>query len=183
MSLNDVFEQDAGALSVQDNDLKSIADLAKKAKSLSAEIEDVEAILKGMKEQHRKLSEESIPEALAELGMSSFQMEDGSSVTVKPYYNASIKEERRAEAFAWLRDNGYDDLIKNTVQVRFGKGEDELCASLLATLRSGGFIPEQAEKVEPMTLKAWVKEQVEGGKAFPSELFGAYIGKKAVIKS
>jgi hypothetical protein len=34
-----------------------------------------------------------------------------------------------------------------------------------------------------MTLKAWVKEQVERGKDFPLELFGAYIGKKAIIKS
>jgi hypothetical protein len=37
--------------------------------------------------------------------------------------------------------------------------------------------------VEPMTLKAWVKEQVERGNAFPAELFGAYIGQKATIKS
>jgi hypothetical protein len=34
-----------------------------------------------------------------------------------------------------------------------------------------------------MTLKAWVKEMVERGNEFPSELFGAYIGQKAVIKS
>ena len=42
---------------------------------------------------------------------------------------------------------------------------------------------EQAEKVEPMTLKAWVKEQVERGNAFPADLFGAYIGQKVTIKS
>jgi len=34
-----------------------------------------------------------------------------------------------------------------------------------------------------MTLKAWVKEQVERGNAFPAELFGAFIGQKATIKS
>jgi hypothetical protein len=50
-------------------------------------------------------------------------------------------------------------------------------------LRNAGFPVEQAEKVEPMTLKAWVKEQVEKGREFPSELFGAYIGQRATIKS
>jgi hypothetical protein len=110
-------------------------------------------------------------------------MEDGSSIEVKAFYSASITEARRAEAFQWLRENGYDDIIKNTISVRFGRGEEALCAQAVATLREGGYPVEQAEKVEPMTLKAWVKEQVEKGREFPSELFGAYIGQKATIKS
>jgi hypothetical protein len=110
-------------------------------------------------------------------------MEDGSSIEVKPFYSASITEARRAEAFQWLRDHGFDDIIKNTVSVRFGRGEDELCNRLLGMLGQQGFPVEQSEKVEPSTLKAWVKERVTRGEQFPMELFGAYIGKKASIKS
>jgi len=115
--------------------------------------------------------------------MTSFRMEDGSSIDIKPFYSASISEARRAEAFQWLRDNGFDDIIKNTVSVRFGRGEDELCNRLLGLLGQQGFPVDQAEKVEPSTLKAWVRERVERGEQFPMELFGAYIGKKASIKS
>lgn len=183
MTMNDVFQQDADALQLKDDDIQGVAALAKRAKSLSKEIEDLEKTLSERKENYRKLTEESLPEALGSLGMTSFRMEDGSSIDIKPFYGASIKAERQAEAFAWLREHGYDDLIKNTVSVRFGKGEDELCARLLSTLKGTGYIPEQAQKVEPMTLKAWVKEQVEKGRDFPTELFGAFIGKKAVIKS
>jgi hypothetical protein len=50
-------------------------------------------------------------------------------------------------------------------------------------LREEGYPLDQSEKVEPMTLKAWVREQIERGNEFPQELFGAYIGQKAVIKS
>ncbi len=183
MTLTDVFQQDAEALSISDDDIKGVSGLAKRAKELDKEIQDLERVLSERKDNYRKLTEESLPEALASLGMSSFQMEDGSSIQIKPFYGASIKAERQAEAFAWLREHGYDDIIKNTVSVRFGKGEDELCARLLQDLKGTGFIPEQAQKVEPMTLKAWVKEQVERGKEFPTELFGAFIGKKAIIKS
>jgi hypothetical protein len=101
----------------------------------------------------------------------------------KPFYSASIKEENRAEAYEWLRDNGYDDIIKNTVSVRFGRGEDQLCDTLLNLLREQNYPVEQAQKIEPQTLKAWVREQVERGSEFPTELFGAYIGQKATIKS
>lgn len=183
MSLTNLFEQESEALRVQDDQLTGVSALAKRAKSLEKEIEEHEATLKGAKERYRKLTEETIPEALAEMGMSSFKMEDGSSIDIKPFYSASISEARRAEAFQWLRDHGFDDIIKNTVSVRFGRGEDELAARAINLLRAQGFPVEQTEKIEPQTLKAWVKERVEKGQPVDSELFGVFIGQKAVIKS
>lgn len=183
MSLTNLFEQDSNAFKVEDDKLSGIAALGKRAKELEKQIDEQELVLKGIKEQFRKLTEESIPEALTELGMKGFVMDDGSQVTVKPFYSASIPEARRAEAYQWLRDHGFDDIIKNTVSVRFGRGEDELCARLINLLGTQGFPAEQAEKIEPATLKAWAKEQVERGNAVPADLFGLYIGQKATIKS
>ena len=45
-----------------------------------------------------------------------------------------------------------------------------------------GFTPQQMEKIEPMTLKAWLREKVEAGHAIPLDLFGAYISQRATIK-
>jgi DNA-binding protein H-NS len=178
-----MFEEDAGALTVKDEDLSSVAALAKRAKMLEKEIEEFESVLKERQEQLRKMQEETLPNMLAELGMKEFTMSDGSKITVKPFYSASIKEENRAQAYEWLRDNGYDDIIKNTVSVRFGRNEDKLCESLLNQLREQNYPVEQAQKIEPQTLKAWVREQTERGTAFPTELFGVFIGQKATIKS
>ena len=183
MSLTTQFEQDADALKIQDDDLIGVAALAKRAKELEKEVGDMEETLKERKAQFRKLTEESIPELLAQMNLKSFKMADGSSIEVKPFYSASISEARRAEAFQWLRERGMDDIIKNTVSVRFGRGEDELCSRLITLLGESGYPAEQAEKIEPMTLKAWVKEQVERGNEFPTDLFGAFIGQKAIIKS
>ncbi len=177
------FEKDADALSIADEELQGISALAKRAKVLQKEVEDLEAVTKERKDQLRKLTEQAIPEALAETGMRGFVMEDGSKVELKDFYSASISAARKAEAFQWLRDHGMDDIIKNTVSVRFGRGEDELCSRLLEVLGTQGYPAEQAEKIEPMTLKAWVKEQTERGNEFPMDLFGAYIGQKAIIKS
>lgn len=183
MSLTNIFEQDAKSLQVRDDEISGIAGLAKRAKTLEKDIEEVESVLKNLKEQYRKVTEEALPEALTGMGMKKFVMEDGSSIEIKPFYSASISEARRAEAYAWLREHGFDDIIKNTVSVRFGRGEDELCTRLLNLIRQNGYPADQAEKIEPMTLKAWVKEQIERGNELDSELFGVYIGQKAVIKS
>ena len=181
--MNSLFEEDAGALVVKNEDLSSVGALAKRAKELEKEVEELSTVLKERQDQHRKLLEETIPSMLAELGMKSFKMADGSLIDVKPFYSASIREENRAKAYEWLRDNGFDDIIKNTVSVRFGRGEDGLCDTLLNQLREQNYPVEQAQKIEPMTLKAWVREQVERGSEFPTELFGVYIGQKATIKS
>jgi len=181
--MNALFEEDAGALVVKNEDLSSVGALAKRAKELEKEIEELETVTKERKEQQRKLLEDTIPAMLSELGMKSFKMADGSLIDIKPFYSASIREENRAKAYEWLRDNGFDDIIKNTVSVRFGRGEDGLCDTLLNQLREQNYPVEQAQKIEPQTLKAWVREQVERGNEFPTELFGAYVGQKATIKS
>jgi hypothetical protein len=181
--MNALFEEDAGALVVKNEDLSSVGALAKRAKELEKEIEELETVTKERKEQQRKLLEDTIPAMLSELGMKSFKMSDGSLIDIKPFYSASIREENRAKAYEWLRSNGFDDIIKNTVSVRFGRGEDGLCDTLLGQLREQNYPVEQAQKIEPQTLKAWVREQVERGNEFPTELFGAYVGQKATIKS
>jgi hypothetical protein len=181
--MNDLFEEDAGALQVKNEDLSSVGALAKRAKQLEKEIDEIELVLKERKDQQRKLLEESIPAMLQELGMKKFTMADGSTIEIKPFYGASIKEENRAVAYEWLRKNGYDDIIKNTVSVRFGRNEDKLCENLINQLREQSYPVEQTEKIEPQTLKAWAKEMVERGVEFPTETFGLFTGHKATIKS
>jgi hypothetical protein len=183
MTLTNLFESDANALQVSDEQVTGISGLARMAKLLEKEISDMENTLSEKQEQYRKLTEQTIPEAMAEAGVKSFAMADGSSISIKPFYGASIPKARQAEAFQWLRDNGFDDIIKNTVSVRFGRKEDELCSRLLNLLGEQGYPAEQAQKIEPQTLKAWVKERVEKGQPVDTELFGIFIGQKAIIKS
>ena len=176
------FETDAQAIEVADTSLLSISELAKAALLLEKDITDLEATLTEKKEALRNLTDERLPDALKEIGMTKFEMTDGSVIEVKPFYSASIPVDRRGEAYEWLRAHGYDDIIKNTVSVQFGRGEDDAAGDLINSIRKQGLLPEQAEKIESQTLKAWVREMVEQGTEFPTELFGAYTGFKAKIK-
>jgi len=45
-----------------------------------------------------------------------------------------------------------------------------------------GYEPQQKEDVHASTLKAWVRERIEAGDEFPMDLFGAFIGQRAIIK-
>jgi len=147
-----------------------------------AEIEDLEAKLKKEKNALLKMTDEDLPTMLAELGLSSMTLDDGSNVTVKQTYGASIRIDDKPQAFEWLRDNGYDDIIKNQVMCIFGRGEDDQASAFKALASQQGLAAEQKTDIHPQTLRAFIKERVENGDDFPMELFGAWVGQRAVIK-
>ena len=144
-------------------------------------IKTLEQVLKDEKKVLLKLTDEEMPSMLAEIGMSSFALDDGSTVEVRQTYGASILVDKRPEAYDWLRDNGHDDIIKNTVLCQFCRGEDDLAGAFAAFAQTQGYVPEQKTEVHPQTLRAFVKERCEAGEDFPMELFGLRIKRQCTI--
>jgi len=107
---------------------------------------------------------------------------DGSSVDVKPYYAANISLKNREAAYNWLRSNGLGDIIKNEIIVSFGRNEDNKAAEYANLAKGQGFQPTQKLKVEPMTLKALVRERIENGKDMPTDIFNVFVGNRTTIK-
>ena len=170
------------SLSTDNAGLKTIAELAEKIQSQEQQVADTEEKLKKQKEELRKLQNEELPMLMQEIGIKKFELEDGSSVNIKEIYAGSISQANKEKAFNWLRQNKFDDIIKNTVTTAFGKGEDTAAKNFMDIAEQAGYTPVQKTEVHPQTLKAFIKERVEGGDEFPMELFGAYIGYKAEIK-
>jgi len=159
-------------------------DIAKSCNKLLETQKKMEAIdeqLKTLKATESTLSEQTIPNLMQKAGVSMIKLKDGSSVEIKPFYAARIPLSKTEEAFDWLRTNGHGDLIKNNVMLTFKRGQDNEVKSLVESLREKGHNVKQAEKVEPMTLKAFVKEQIQDGKNVPADLFGVYVANKTKI--
>lgn len=166
---------------VDSSGLKSIAEMARAVRTKSEEVQRLEAQFKEAKKQLLKLTDEDLPAMLLELGLSAFELDDGAKVTVRPTYGAHIKAENKETAFNWLRANGFEDIIKNTVSCQFGRGEDQEAVAFMEQAQQLGYSAEQKTDVHASTLKAWVKERVENGEEFPMELFGAFVGQRANI--
>ena len=181
MSIN--FEEDKKEVLEMstDNDKKSLSNQVEKLKNLEDHILAKEEELKTLKQQADVVSGEVIPTMMLELNISTLKLADGSAVEVKPVYGASISAEKKEEAFEWLRSNGLGDLIKNEVTVSFGRNEDNKAIAYATLAQGQGFQPSQKLKVEPMTLKALVRERLESGKEMPTELFNVFAGNRTKI--
>jgi hypothetical protein len=160
----------------------TVASLARDIRSTEEVILNLEEDIKALKAKLLKLTDEELPALMEEMGISSLTLDDGSVVKVTRTYGGSILVENRPKAYDWLREHGYDDIIKNTVMCQFGRGEDDRAKGFAEFAAENGFAPEQKTEIHSQTLRAFVKERIEKGDAFPMELFGAYIGQRAIIK-
>ena len=176
------FEEDQQDLVDKTASIQSLADQIQLLEGLISRIETNENNLKDLKKEHDRLSGEVIPTMMAEMGLAHLKLMDGSSVDVKPHYSANITIANKDAAFKWLRDNGLGDIIKNEISVSFGRNEDNKAADYAVLAQERGFQPTQKLKVEPMTLKALVRERIEAGKEMPTELFNVFVGNKTTIK-
>ena len=176
------FEKDQEEILDKTTNINKLADKIKELQAHQQQLEVQEDAIKQKKKDIEHLSGEVIPTMLSEMGLSFLKLQDGSSIEVKTNYSATITQANKEAAFNWLRENGLGDIIKNEISVSFGRNEDNKAADYAELAKGQGLEPQQKLKVEPMTLKALVRERMEAGKEMPTELFNIYVGNKTTIK-
>ena len=176
------FEKDQEEVLDKTENIDKLGDKIKQLQALQTQLTVQEEAIKQKKKDIEHLSGEVIPTMLSEMGLSFLKLSDGSSVEVKTNYSATITQANREKAFNWLRENDLGDIIKNELTVSFGRNEDNKAADYAELAKGQGCEPTQKLKVEPMTLKALVRERLEGGKEMPTELFNIFVGNKTTIK-
>ena len=169
-----------GISGVSTDKLKSVAVIAQKISDKEKEVAIHEEKLKQAKKELLALTDEDMPLLMEEINMESFTLSDGSKVEVVPTYGGTIKIADRPVAHDWLRNNGFGDLIKNSISAEFAMGEDNIANDFYESALSRGLQVDKKEIVHSMTLKSWIRERTEAGQEIPPE-FGAWTGKRAKI--
>ena len=180
MTIN--FEQDQQDAMKKTDNIQSLADQVERLEGVATDIDAAEQKLKDLKKKRDHISGEVIPTMMSEMGLAELKLHDGSHLKVSTSYRATITEANKEAAFNWLRNNGLGDIIKNEISVSFGRNEDNKAADYANLAKSQGLDPMQKLKVEPMTLKALVRERMEAGKEMPTEIFGVFSENKTTIK-
>ena len=176
------FEKDQQDAMKRTDNIQSLADQVQRLEAMQQQLEIQEDAIKEKKKQIQHISGEVIPTMMSEMGLAELKLHDGSHLKVSTSYRAHISEANKESAYNWLRENGLGDIIKNEISVSFGRNEDNKAADYAELAKGQGLEPQQKLKVEPMTLKALVRERMEAGKEMPTELFNIYVGNKTTIK-
>ena len=175
------FEKDRMQSVEQIDSAKRLSDKVLELKDLEDEIANAEESLKKLKEKAKVVSSVEIPAMMDDMQITKLKLKDGEQVEIKKIYGASIPKDQQEAAFTWLRNNGLGDVIKNDITVTFGRGEDNKATAYADLAKGQGFEPVQKIGVNPMTLKALVRERLENGQDIPEELFKPFEGNQTKI--
>ena len=169
---------------VNDSGLLSIADCCHRLVDLENEASTLEEQLKHTKEEMLSIKQEKIPAIMQEKNLTQLKLNDGSAIEIRNFYGISIPKDpdQRATAYQWLRDNNLGDIIKNEISARFGRNEDGKALEFSKLAAANGYEVQQDLKVEPMTLKATLREMHEKGADLPpEEIFKTFVGRQAKV--
>jgi hypothetical protein len=166
---------------MQEETLKHIENWLSNRDFLVGRKAGIEAELKATEDQIEEIDMVKLPDLFGDIR--GVKLADGREITIDNDFYPSIKAESWDKAKEWFASNGLDGIIKNEFKVSFGKMElteaDELKAILLD--RKHKF--KNKEFVEPMTLKALVKERYGTGiEDTETSGIGVFVKRIAKIK-
>ena len=164
-------------------DPSELSEAIEKLKSIGAQVSEAESKLKELKEQEKYINNFTIPEIMNKLNLSTVKLKDGSELSIKKVYSATIKADKKAEAIQWLRNNGLGDILKNEITVNFGQGEENKAVAYVTLAKGQGYEPSQKEAVHPSTLKVTMEDWKSKGNDVPEDLFWTFDGNQTKIKN
>ena len=164
-------------------DPTELSEVIEQYKSVGAQILAVEGKLKELKEQEKYISNFSIPEIMNKMNLSTVKLKDGSELSVKKVYSATMKADKKPQAIQWLRDNGLGDIVKNEITVNFGQGEENKAMAYANLAKEHGYEPSQKEDAHHASVSAVMKEWKEKGNEIPTDLFSVLDVDQVKIKN
>jgi hypothetical protein len=166
------------------NSLAALTDLAQQQMQAEAEVARLESELKAANARLREISEQTLPDAMYEIGMSEFTLADGTTIKIKSDLTLSVPKNKKAEVANWLETVGEGGLVKQLAVIDLGKGKSaESAAEQIRSFANDlGIGCEVGVDVNTTSLKAVLRRRMSAGEAVPDlGSIGGYDYRKSVI--
>ena len=166
---------------------------------LEHEIEATKTRLKELEDERNTLALDTLPNLMESVGVSNLTLNNGWKLDIKPNFRASIPStsaieraddderplliNRLEEGLRWLRNNKGGDLIKSTLKLDLGRGQEKLAKQFMTLAKQLKVPINKSLAVHPGTLASFLREKLSKGATVPLDTFGVYDGKEAVLKA
>lgn len=143
--------------------LKKVAYYAEHQAKLVRWLENAEELMKKRREMLKRVAEVDLPQAMKDVGMRSFELIGGGSVSLKDVVSASIPKENKEDVLAFVAEDGHESLIKRTFTIFFGRDQEKEVAKFIRDLnkRKVKLDVKRDDKIEPATYKKYIKDRIE----------------------
>lgn len=158
--------------------LGKISDITERYALVKQEIEEAEKTLSDLKIVKKQIEERDLPNAMLDVNLNKVELSSGTKITVSDFVYTSIPANKKEDAYLWLEDHGYGEMIKEKI-ILDSKDQRE---DIVQTLEGLGVGFEEKRDIHYQTLNKLGRELVDSGSEPPPDLFKLHKGKVAKIK-
>lgn len=165
-------------------DLGELAKQVVRHGELTDQVNELEAQLKVLGKELKRLEEEVIPDLLSAAGTQEFTTNSGLKVKLEQKVYASLPKDdlKRTAALTAVREAGGESIIKNTLTAQFGKGEGQRAIAAQQALSAIDVAALLKEDIHHSTYAAWINERMKNGDPVDLDALGAYLRRFAKIE-
>lgn len=160
--------------------LDQIKALCGHLETLDDQIEEKTKELTELVAKRKDTAERILPELFESAGISELTTDSGTRIVLDEFYVGNMQN---PEATAWLEENGFDSLIKNSFSINLKKGESDTANQIIRFLQELRVGFSNKEAVHHATLKSFINEQLEqDNNNFPRDLFNVQAIRRVKTK-
>ena len=159
-----------------------LKDAADKLHHTLVKISYVEETLAALMKEKNELESSTLVAAMQEVGISSFKMDDGSSVKLGLMASGSLPKEpaARKEAIAWLVANGFEDTINVVLESSWARGDHAKAMAAYDEARKDNSAKVVLEEgCHASTLGKICREAITEGRDIPLDKLGVSVFSRA----
>lgn len=188
--LDDMLVQDSYGTGPSDAQVVQLRELAVEMEKLEDFIKKCEKLGKEAKERLKRLSEETLPNKMTELGVPGIDISGSRRVEIQPIVAAKMPKKEEPELYGrsvdWLNRHDLGDIVKREVVASVGKDSEEETKRIIAEITritNGQVAVFERTDVNYQTLNATLKEQNRKGLPLPTaeDGFDIYVGPRAKL--
>jgi|KBSSwiStaDraftv2_1062776.scaffolds.fasta_scaffold00263_42 hypothetical protein len=170
-------------MEVKEERLKQAIQLAEKMRELNESINRLKRQLKFYEEQFNLISESDLPDLMINIGLSSFRLSDGTTLSIAPVFKISIAKDKMESAYQWLVHHHHDGMVKTRILLPTGVDNDTLKQIILFARNHIKGDVETERTIHHSTLGAWGREMERESMVIPEDIFSVYRSQKTIIES
>jgi hypothetical protein len=144
---------------------------------------DMDALMENharIKRRYDQIDAGEIPEIMNALSFKKITLSTGENVEILDIVKGKVEKEHKSKFHDWLLEQGYGDLIKTGIEVKFKREERSKALELGAKLNGLGYSAAFGEAVHWKTLDGFVKESLEENRELPECLEVSVIQKTKI---
>lgn len=152
-------------------------------------VEEVDACTEALSAANAKvkeIEEKTIPEIMDDVELEELTAKNGCTIKIDEIIRSALKAADKPKAFTWLLENGHEALVKRTISMDFGKGENDLAEAFKKQNLELNPDLEFTDKtdVNTQTLSAWLRKKIEAEEYedLPEDMFPLFRQRLARIK-